>query len=316
MYGNALYWRCQCQLPNDAPDLWFPASESFAEQRPDINIFPTKMQAKQFASRKAIEWLVEEGRMTPNGKHIQRAVELPVGTSSSKTAVVRSLSYMVKEEAEADSIEEGEIREVPQWTGDVTMRDRSPSPLVDMSVNVNNGTIDSRLAGRRVQSMASYAGRGAVAGAANTRSSSWNLVMAAADNGITATNGRGTPGANGNSNGNGNGAGRHSPPFRSDGNDYEVSNIQMLDSLCKVLKLGSPQYELVPSREGAEGIFNGHIVFQPPNAKGGGPGRVPVLPAGVGEVQNVFTKKAAREKIAQSVLHYLNQNMWSSVGAT
>lgn len=155
----------------------------------------------------------------------------------------------------------------------------------------------------RVQSMASYSGgNGGGDGAANTRSGQWNLVMAAADNGTNATNGRSnTPSIN-----------ERLSHFRSDGNDYEVSNIHTLDQLCRAMKLGSPTYELRPSRVGAEGIFDGRIVFTPPNVKGGGPKKVPNLPAGVGEVYDVFTKKAAREKIAQSVLQYLNQNMWGT----
>lgn len=160
----------------------------------------------------------------------------------------------------------------------------------------------------RIQSMASWGG------GANTKSSSWNLVMAAADNGIGATNVLG--GANGSSSGRSNTAGVNErlSHFQSDGNDYEVSNTHLLDSLCKVLRLGSPTYELVPSREGAEGIFSGRIMFSPPSTKSGGNGTALVLPEGVGEVHDVFTKKAAREKIAQSVLQYLKKNMLGSDG--
>ncbi|KJR87843.1 uncharacterized protein SPSK_07660 [Sporothrix schenckii 1099-18] len=122
--------------------------------------------------------------------------------------------------------------------------------------------------------------------------------QASPDQGITATNVVG-------SRGNMSSFSERPPHSWSDGNDLKVSSIQQLDSLCKALKLGSPTYNLVPSGEGAENIFSGRIVFSPLSTKGGGTSVGRTLPEGVGEVHDVFTKKAAREKMAQSVLRYL-----------
>ncbi|KIH92191.1 hypothetical protein SPBR_02852 [Sporothrix brasiliensis 5110] len=294
-------WRTRCRLPREAPDLWFP---DVNEPRPEDSVFQSKKASRQHAARCAIEWLISQGLMSSDGFHIKHALKntaAALASSASSTAV----TTVRDNTPSARNPSQSRPRPLLAWPAEAaarpaTDRQASPSPGADPRDSVPAEGLDLRqqpnpaTSSPTPQPMASWAG-----GGASVNAGSWNLVMAAADRGITATNVVG---------GRGNISSFSERPSHawSDGNDYEVSSIQQLDSLCKALKLGSPTYNLVPSGEGAEGIFSGRIVFSPLSTKGGGTSVARTLPEGVGEVHNVFTKKAAREKMAQSVLRYLN----------
>ncbi|KAL1899431.1 hypothetical protein Sste5346_002828 [Sporothrix stenoceras] len=332
--AGTIHWRTRCRLSVEAYGHLFPPLN---HPRPSDCIFTTKKASRQFAARCAIEWLVAQGRMSADGEYIEPLSKSPAKgiANATKKIVVASKPVVNKPVASAAVVGKPVVnntvasipvkqslprplKQVPPQqqtviqTAEASLVTESHDLITVGDSQYGGGSIEAVIrqqqewqqlaeATPRVQSMASYAaGGGGNGGETNTgRSGQWNLVMAAADNGTNATNGRGNPPS----------VNERPSHFRSHGNDYEVSNIHMLDQLCRAMKLGSPTYELRPSRVGAEGIFDGRIVFSPPNAKGGGPGKVPNLPAGVGEVYDVFTKKAAREKIAQSVLQYFNQDM-------
>ena len=307
-------WRTSCRLPREAPGQLFP---DVNEPRPQDSIFQNKKASRRHAARCAIEWLIAQGLMSSNGFYIA-----PVSNSSKVETVSITVAQSPPRLLQSTIISPAEASK-PTASHQPSQSSTSfNGSIAAERVNIQQQQQQKQqqqqqqwptpaAPSSRIQSMASWAG------GANTKASSWNLAMAAADNGTSATNVLGgVNGSDGSTTGRSNttGVSERLSHFRSDGNDYEVSNTHLLDSLCKVLKLGSPTYELVPNREGTEGIFSGHIVFTPPSAKGGGSGTAPVLPEGVGEVHDVFTKKAAREKIAQSVLQYLKKNMLGSDG--
>lgn len=145
-----------------------------------------------------------------------------------------------------------------------------------------------------VQSMAMWQGKSF----ANT--GTWKTVVAGADNGVRAINNVGGRSPSTRSN-------TTSTPLQ-DARDYEcATKTQLLDSLCRKRKLGSPTYHLTPVGEDAQGVFNGHVEFSSPGASEGNIALI--LPEGVGKVCKIYTKKAAKEKLAENVLQYISTSM-------
>lgn len=270
-------WRTRCRLSREAAGEWFP---ELNERRPQDSIFQTKKAAKQHAARCAVEWLIAHGQMSMDGNYITppRSYQPVIANTATRNTTVESTAT--------------------GWSRPVLL-DSTPSGSESPTSQLNQTTTAPN-----VLSMASWrAGTGAVA-----KRSSWKPVLSAADNGISTTNTLNGP----NGKGGNNGRSEKLSQFRGDGDEYEdVSNLQRLDALCKMLKIGSPSYELETRNDGTEGIFSGRIVFPSSSSKGGS-GIVPALPDGVGEVRDVYTKKAARERIAQSVLQYLLKNILGS----
>ncbi|CAK7202629.1 hypothetical protein SEUCBS139899_005354 [Sporothrix eucalyptigena] len=301
-------WRTRCRLPREAPDQWFP---DVNEPRPQDSIFQNKKASRRHAARCAVEWLIAVGHMSSDGQCIAPGTKSVTAVAFARTTVIN-----------ADT-----THALPVARGPLSLMDSSAGPfaspstketskplVVEQSVPLSNSSSatpentilrvqqENQAApspSPRVQSMATWKGK------SYTSTDTWEPVMAAAESGVRAVNNVG------NSSGRSNAPGSH---FQSDSRDYEgMTKVQLLDSLCKMLKLGSPSYMLTPVSEYTQGIFNGHIVFPPAGTKGDG--MVPVLPEGVGAVHNVFTKRAAKERIAESVLQYLEEKMSSSVKA-
>ncbi|CAK7218632.1 hypothetical protein SBRCBS47491_003570 [Sporothrix bragantina] len=296
-------WRTRCRLPREAPDRWFP---DMNEPRSQDSIFQNKKASRQHAARCAVEWLITEGLMSSNGDYIApRAQSTTYPLAITRTAMAKTeMTSTIPVARSPPKLSGSHI--VPTTKADMTSTINQSSSSPNSSGNVDIAMQDAEgpkgkpnvsPPSSTVQSMASWEGK------SYANSGTWTTVVAGADNGIRAIN------KVGNSSGRTNSAGSH---FRDDG-DYEGTKTQLLDSLCKMRKLGSPSYNLTPVSEDAQGVFNGHIVFPSLGAKGSV--IAPILPEGVGEVRGVFTKKAAKEKIAEGVLQYMMNNMLGSVEA-
>ncbi len=81
-------------------------------------------------------------------------------------------------------------------------------------------------------------------------------------------------------------------------------DTQKLEAFCKIVELGIPQYDLRGGEAGSGGIFSGRIAIP---GKGARSETVVDLPESVSVVENVYTRRAAREKLAQVTLQHLRR---------
>ncbi|CAK7230263.1 hypothetical protein SCUCBS95973_007515 [Sporothrix curviconia] len=286
---------------------WFPDKD---EPRPQDSIFQNKKASRRHAARCAVEWLISEGLMSSSGDYI---VPTAQNTTTTSIAIPR-MAVVNTGTASTVAVARGPPRLLASGINRITAAGTSPvisesspapTPTSNSSTNANipvqsqQENLPASQPSFTTQSMASWEGRSY----ANT--GTWKPVVAGADNGVRAINKVGSSSVRAST--------ASSAHFR-DGSDYEgVTKTQLLDSLCRMRKLGSPSYKLTPVGDDAQGVFNGHIVFASLGTKGAS--IPPVLPEGVGEVREVYTKKAAKEKIAESVLQYMMSSMLGPVEA-
>ncbi|CAK7263820.1 hypothetical protein SEPCBS119000_000693 [Sporothrix epigloea] len=288
-YGSP-QWRTRCRLPRDAPDRWFP---DVNEPRPQDSIFQNKKVSRQHAARCAIDWLIAEGRMSSSGEYI-----VPTNRSILPAQPIPGMAMgnTLATPARPLSGAPGTF-----LTTNIQATAAGNQSTLSVSSKTQPETSSALPPVYTVQSMAMWQGKSY----ANT--GSWTTVVDSADNGIRAIN---------------NVASRSPTSIRNrtaisplqDARDYEcATKTQLLDSLCRKRKLGSPSYHLTPVSEDAQGIFDGHVEFTTLGTSEDSPALV--LPEGVGKVCKIYTKKAAKEKLAESVLQYIASNMQGSVKA-
>ncbi|OAA58408.1 rRNA-processing protein efg1 [Niveomyces insectorum RCEF 264] len=265
-------WRCRCRLPREAPEQRFP------EDHTDDDVpFQRKKDAKQHAARCAVVWLRAHRYMTANG-----------------TGVVAPAqdSYLPGNAAVA--------------TGKATIaRPPPPPPLSPKPAALAAQPAAARRVKPMMRPTAVQAGSRVV------------LPQPATTQAVPVTTPPTTTTA----------ATKAPVFFRSlvtasrtavrtvpgthDSDDEADSDVTKLASLCQMLRLGAPAYELWLSSADVNGFFDGRVQIL--NSTKGASGDL-VLPDGVGVVTNVYTRKATREKLAQSVLRCLEKRIMVFTG--
>ncbi|EPE10292.1 rrna-processing protein efg1 [Ophiostoma piceae UAMH 11346] len=306
---NSPLWRYRCQV-REAPDQWFPdipRDGSINGSRSDVGLYVRKKDARQYAARCAVRWLMANYYMPSDGK----SVTFPYGAVRPRPPPLQKTQSTLNTHPAA-SISQGPASPAAS----VAVGHRAELPSSGSSVPPQSSTSNSPPASSspkaHFESMASWK-RSPRRGSDGTSSTSSENANAPAN----AGRGSSIPGL-----GLHNSTGNRTPTPRANSNGYslpkpkapfpgsyeETTNSHRLETLCRVLQVGLPEYEFSPSSIGVEGFINARITLVPSGGKNSST-TITTLPPGVGEVQDIFTRKAAREKAAQSVLDYLQKSI-------
>lgn len=302
------HWCVRCTLPREAPGQRFPGDEESSTDVAKIR----KKDAKQYAARRAVEYLMAHRHMPCDGVSVSFPKAPPVSPLAAMRAapLVRPASASSASSASAPasasaSASSSPPPSPPQPAAVFAVPVAQPAPETSIATSAPKGKGKQRAAPVRSASQLT----------SPVPSSSVDIVSPLPKNKSTtrsmASYRHMAPKAAPSSSQQRLGHNSSSTTTNVDDSDSEeeVSNVKQLEQFCDNMKMARPKLEVLSSPNFA-GIFNGRVVFVAKKDQAGNSNVS--LPPEVGSVKNVYTRKAAKEQLAGNVLSYLQRAVGQS----